>query len=54
MNIIHNERKQDADPRHLAHLYAQHVSDDNGQILARVWESPEFKEAFDYKGGYEK
>jgi hypothetical protein len=39
------------DPETLAKIYADHVSNENGEILARVWESPQFLEVFDYFGG---
>ncbi len=38
----------------LAREYAKQNSDDKGNLYAKLWESPEFKEAFDYKLGYEK
>ena len=42
------------DPKTLAKIYADHVTDKNGDVLARVWESVEFQEVFDYKGGYQE
>ena len=38
----------------LAQRYGDHISNEKGEVLARVWESAQFKEAFDYNGGYEK
>ena len=38
----------------LAKMYADHISNEKGEILARVWESTEFKEVYDYHGGYEE
>ena len=38
----------------MARVYAKHASNDKGEVFARLWETPEFREAFDYNQGYEK
>ena len=42
------------DPKAMARLFADHASNEEGDLLARVWEAPEFAEAHDYDGGYER
>ena len=42
------------DPKVLARVFAEHASNEKGDLLARVWEAPEFAEAHDYEGGYER
>ena len=34
----------------LAKLLVEHSTDDDGNILARVWENQGFQEIYDYKG----
>lgn len=34
----------------LAKLMVDHITNDKGEILARVWENPGFQEIYDYKG----
>mmetsp|Transcript_5826 Transcript_5826/g.6566 ORF Transcript_5826/g.6566 Transcript_5826/m.6566 type:complete len:179 (-) Transcript_5826:51-587(-) len=38
----------------LAKEFARHNTDERGNTYAKLWESPEFRESFDYKMGYEK
>ena len=42
------EEIYDADK--LARLMVEHITNDKGEILARVWENPGFQEIYDYKG----
>jgi hypothetical protein len=37
-----------------AKAFAKQNTDSDGNILAKVWEAPEFKETFDYNMSYEK
>ena len=41
-------------PDLLGKLYADHISNENGEVLARVWETVEFKEVFDFNGGFDQ
>ena len=34
----------------LAKLLVEHITDDEGNILARVWENQGFQDIYDYKG----
>lgn len=34
----------------LAKLMVDHLTNEKGEILARVWENPGFQEVYDYKG----
>ena len=34
----------------LAKLMVDHMTNEKGEILARVWENPGFREVYDYKG----
>ena len=34
----------------LAQIYVNHISNEKGEILARVWENAGFREIYDYKG----
>jgi hypothetical protein len=38
------------DTDHMAKLVVDHITNDKGEILARVWENPGFREIYDYKG----
>ena len=38
------------DTDRLAKIMVDHVTNDKGEILARVWENPGFQEVYDYKG----
>ena len=38
----------------LAKLVVDHITNDKGEILARVWENPGFREIYDYKGVEQK
>ena len=49
-----NYEPGDITPKKVAEVYAKHTTNERGEILARVWESPEFKEAHDYNQGHEK
>ena len=40
--------------KHLAKAFVKFNTDDKGNFYAKLWERPEFKEAFDYGQGYEK
>ena len=42
------EKIYDAD--RLAKIAVDHITNDKGEILARVWENPGFQEVYDYKG----
>ena len=44
----HHDQAYNAD--RLAKLFVEHITDDNGDILARVWENQGFREIYDYKG----
>ncbi|CAI2382294.1 unnamed protein product [Moneuplotes crassus] len=48
------DQKTIAEAKLLAREYAKHNSDDQGNLYAKIWEVPEFREAFDYNMGYEK
>ena len=48
------DQKQKIKAKNLARVYAQNVTNEQGDTYARLWETPEFKEAFDYGQGYEK
>ena len=37
----------------LAKIYADHITDEEGNVLGRVWETIEFKDVFDHYGGLE-
>lgn len=49
---------EDQGEMHKARIYAKAFAkqntDSQGNILAKIWESPEFKESFDYNMSYEK
>ena len=49
-----NYEPGDITPKKVAEVYAKHTTNERGEILARVWESPEFKEAHDFNQGHEK
>ena len=49
-----NYEPEELSPKKVAEIYAKHLTNDKGELLARVWESPEFKEAHDYNQGHEK
>ena len=34
----------------MARIYVDHVTNDKGEVLARVWENPGFHEIYDFKG----
>ena len=34
----------------LAKIMVDHITNEKGEILARVWENPGFQEVYDYKG----
>lgn len=34
----------------LARLMVDHITNEKGEILARVWENPGFQEVYDFKG----
>jgi hypothetical protein len=34
----------------LARIAVDYITNDKGEILARVWENPGFREIYDYKG----
>ncbi len=38
------------DSERLAKILVDHVTNEKGEILARVWENPGFQEVYDYKG----
>ena len=38
------------DTEKLAKVMVDHVTNEKGEILARVWENPGFQEVYDYKG----
>ncbi len=38
------------DSDRLAKIMVDHITNDKGEILARVWENPGFQEVYDYKG----
>ena len=38
------------DTENLARLMVDHITNEKGEILARVWENPGFQEIYDYKG----
>lgn len=42
------EKIYDAD--RLAKIMVDHITNDKGEILARIWESPGFQEIYDYSG----
>jgi len=42
------DRLYDSDK--LAHALVNHMTNDKGEILARVWENKGFQEIYDYKG----
>ena len=42
------EERYDADT--LARIYVDNVTNDKGEILAKIWESKGFQEVYDYKG----
>ena len=52
--ISDREAKQSSeeiyDTDRLAKIMVDHVTNDKGEILARVWENPGFQEVYDYKG----
>ena len=48
--IEHNKQMA----RDLAKVYVKETTNEKGDLLARLWTTPEFKEAFDYRQGYEK
>ena len=37
-------------PDKLAKIFVDHVSNEKGEILARVWENPGFREIYDFRG----
>lgn len=41
---------QSYDSERLAKIFVDHVTNEKGEILARVWENPGFQEVYDYKG----
>ncbi len=41
---------QSYDSERLAKIFVDHVTNEKGEILARVWENPGFQEVHDYKG----
>ena len=44
----HLESTYNADK--LAKLVVDHITNDKGEVLARVWENKGFQEVYDYKG----
>ena len=42
------EKVYDSDK--LAKIFVDHITNEKGEILARVWENPGFQEIYDYKG----
>ena len=40
--------------KELANIFVRETTNEKGEVLARLWLSPEFKEAHDYGMGYEK
>ena len=38
------------DSDNLARIMVDHITNDKGEILARVWENPGFQEVYDFKG----
>ncbi len=38
------------DSDRLARIMVDHMTNEKGEILARVWENPGFREVYDYKG----
>ena len=38
------------DSDRLAKIMVDHITNEKGEILARVWENPGFQEIYDYKG----
>lgn len=34
----------------LAKIFVEHITDEKGDILARVWENDGFQDIYDYKG----
>ena len=38
------------DSDRLAKIMVDHITNDKGEILARVWENPGFQEVYDFKG----
>ena len=40
--------------KYLAREFAKENSNDQGYLYAKLWETPEFRESFDYGMGYEK
>ncbi len=38
------------DSDRLAKIMVDHVTNEKGEILARVWENPGFQEVYDFKG----
>ncbi len=43
-----SEQLYDSD--RLAKIMVDHITNEKGEILARVWENPGFQEVYDYKG----
>ena len=34
----------------LAKIFVDHITNEKGEVLARIWENPGFREVYDYKG----
>ena len=47
---VKNRSEEIYDTDRLAKIMVDHVTNEKGEILARVWENPGFQEVYDYKG----